>query len=125
MHSRFALANLLKPVYSKLKRFITPLVTGIVVTSIGVSLIKVAMTDLAGGLGAESFGSPANLFLGLAVIVTVIILNCSDNDWVRLSSILAGLIMGLILALLMGVLSPSEFHVSTNVSVPTPFLYGT
>ena len=114
----------LSPFIPKLKKFITPLVTGIVVTSIGVSLIKVAMTDLAGGLAAESFGSPANLFLGLAVIVTVIILNCSTNDWVRLSSILAGLIVGLILALLMGELSPSEFHVSTNVSVPTPFLYG-
>ena len=114
----------LSPFIPKLKKFITPLVTGIVVTSIGVSLIKVAMTDLAGGLAAESFGSPANLFLGLAVIVTVIVLNCSNNDWVRLSSILAGLIMGLILALLMGALSPSEFYVSTNVSVPTPFLYG-
>ena len=114
----------LSPFIPKLKKFITPLVTGIVVTSIGVSLIKVAMTDLAGGLAAESFGSPANLFLGLAVIVTVIVLNCSNNDWVRLSSILAGLIVGLILALLMGALSPSEFHVSTNVSVPTPFLYG-
>ena len=114
----------LSPFIPKLKKFITPLVTGIVVTSIGVSLIEVAMTDLAGGLAAESFGSPANLFLGLAVIVTVIILNCSTNDWVRLSSILAGLIVGLILALLMGALSPSEFHVSTNVSVPTLFLYG-
>jgi xanthine permease XanP len=114
----------LSPFIPKLKKFITPLVTGIVVTSIGVSLIKVAMTDLAGGLAAESFGSPANLFLGLAVIVTVIVLNCSNNDWVRLSSILAGLIVGLIFALLMGELSPSEFHVSTNVSVPTPFLYG-
>lgn len=114
----------LSPFIPKLKKFITPLVTGIVVTSIGVSLIKVAMTDLAGGLAAESFGSPANLFLGLAVIVTVIILNCSTNDWVRLSSILAGLIVGLILALSMGALSPSEFHVSTNVSVPTLFLYG-
>ena len=50
----------LSPFIPKLKRFITPLVTGIVVTSIGVSLIKVAMTDLAGGLAAESFGSPCS-----------------------------------------------------------------
>ena len=114
----------LSPFIPKLKKFITPLVTGIVVTSIGVSLIKVAMTDLAGGLAAENFGSPTNLFLGLAVIVTVIIFSCSNNDWVRLSSILAGLIVGLILALSIGALSPSEFHVSTNVSLPTPFLYG-
>ena len=35
----------------KLKRVITPIVTGIVITIIGLSLIKVGMTDLAGGFG--------------------------------------------------------------------------
>jgi len=41
----------------KLRRIVTPLVTGTVITIIGVSLIKVGMTDLAGGFGAEDFGS--------------------------------------------------------------------
>ena len=48
----------LSPFIPKLKNIITPLVTGIVVISIGVSLIKVAMTDLAGGFNAVDFGSP-------------------------------------------------------------------
>ncbi|HCF7444986.1 TPA: purine permease [Pseudomonas aeruginosa] len=47
-----------------LRRVITPLVTGIVITLIGVSLIKVGITDLGGGAGATDFGAPANLALG-------------------------------------------------------------
>ena len=50
----------------RLRKIVTPLVTGIVITSIGISLIKVGMTDLAGGLNAPDFGSPANLMLGFS-----------------------------------------------------------
>ena len=39
----------LSQIIPRLKRIVTPLVTGIVITSIGISLIKVGMTDLAGG----------------------------------------------------------------------------
>ena len=41
----------------KLKVVITPVVTGIVITTIGISLIKVGITDIAGGFGAENFGA--------------------------------------------------------------------
>ncbi len=114
----------LSPFIPKLKKFITPLVTGIVVTSIGVSLIKVAMTDLAGGLNATDFGSPSHLLLGMTVILTVIFMNCSKNDWVRLSSILVGLAVGLISAFFLDAFPVSEFSISTSISVPTPFVYG-
>lgn len=40
---------------SQLRRVITPLVTGIVITLIGVSLIKVGVTDLGGGFNAPDF----------------------------------------------------------------------
>ena len=69
-----------------LRRIVTPLVTGIVITSIGISLIKVGMSDLAGGLEAADFGAPVNLMLGFFVIVVIVILNASTNNWVRMSS---------------------------------------
>ncbi|MGB3621037.1 MAG: solute carrier family 23 protein, partial [Ketobacter sp.] len=59
----------------KLSKVITPLVTGIVITIIGISLIKVGMTDLAGGFNATDFGSWQNLSLGLFVLVLIIALN--------------------------------------------------
>ena len=114
----------LSPFIPKLKKVITPLVTGIVVTSIGVSLIKVAMTDLAGGFNAPDFGNPSHLLLGMTVILTVILMNCSQNDWIRLSSILVGLGVGLVYAFFLDELPLSEFDISTTISVPKPFLYG-
>ena len=108
----------------RLKRIVTPLVTGIVITSIGISLIKVGMTDLAGGLNAPDFGSPANLMLGFFVIAVIIVMNISTNNWVRLSSIVVGLIAGFVAAMLMGMLTLSDMAPSTTLSVPIPFKYG-
>jgi len=73
---------------------ITPLVTGIVITLIGISLIKVGITDLGGGFNAADFGAPINLALGLFVVLTIILLNRSNTPWVRLSAIIIGLALG-------------------------------
>ena len=112
----------------KLKKIITPLVTGIVITIIGISLIKVGMTDLAGGFKAPDFGSLENLTLGGAVLAVIIMLNRSANQWLRLSSIVIGLIAGMALALFMGKISPAAIIESISqqpwLSIPVPFKYG-
>ena len=97
----------LSQVLSKLKRIITPLVTGTVITIIGISLIKVGFIDLAGGKylmdkKPELFASFENLFLGALVMVVVIVANKSNNQWIRLSSIIIGMIVGFIVAIFMG-----------------------
>src|SRR3990170_2504633 len=51
----------LSPVWGRLLRFFPPLVTGTVITIIGVSLLPVAVNWAAGGVGAEDFGAPRNL----------------------------------------------------------------
>jgi xanthine permease XanP len=108
----------------RLRKIVTPLVTGIVITSIGISLIKVGMTDLAGGLNNPDFGSPANLMLGFFVIAVIVLMNISSNNWVRLSSIVVGLVAGFGVAALTGMLTPSDLLPSAAISVPIPFKYG-
>jgi xanthine permease XanP len=95
-----------------------------VITSIGISLIKVGMTDLAGGINSPDFGSPANLMLGFFVIAVIVLMNISSNNWVRLSSIVVGLIAGFGVAALTGMLNPSDLMPSAALSVPIPFKYG-
>ena len=51
----------------KLRKLITPVVTGTIITLMGLSLIKVAVTDMAGGFGASDLGAASNL--GLAALV--------------------------------------------------------
>ncbi len=108
----------------KLKAVITPLVTGIVITIIGVSLIKVGMTDLAGGFKAPDFGAPGNLALGGLVLVSIIVMNRSSNSWIRLSSIVLGLLIGFVVAAFMGKISFANLANLPVVSIPVPFKYG-
>ncbi len=107
-----------------LQRVITPLVTGIVITIIGVSLIKVGITDVGGGAKAENFGAPINLALGALVLVTIIALNRLRNPWLRLSAIIIGLLVGSLAAWFSGVLVPKPLADLPLVSLPMPFRYG-
>ncbi|MEH0740768.1 purine permease [Vibrio cholerae] len=108
----------------KLQRIITPVVTGIVVTTIGISLIKVGMTDLAGGVKAPNFGDWHNLVLGALVLVTIIALNRSKNLMVRLSSILVGMVVGYLAAASMGMVNFDNAFNQPLLSIPQPFKYG-
>lgn len=108
----------------RLQRIVTPLVTGIVITIIGVSLIKVGITDVGGGVKAENFGAPINLALGALVLLVIIVLNRLNNAWLRLSAIIIGLLVGCLAAWLSGVLVPKPLPDLPLVSLPMPFRYG-
>ncbi|WP_248732329.1 nucleobase:cation symporter-2 family protein [Pseudomonas sp. MWU13-2517] len=108
----------------QLRRVITPLVTGIVITLIGISLIKVGITDLGGGFNAPDFGAPINLALGLFVVLTIILLNRSNTPWVRLSAIIIGLALGSLASWLSGKLVPQALPDLPLISLPIPFRFG-
>ena len=114
----------------QLRKLITPIVTGTVITIIGISLIKVGLTDLGGGQWLldnkpEFWGSLSKIALGFIVMISIIILNRSSNQWIRLSSIVIGLVIGFILALVMGEVNTSQvFAVQESISIPIPFRYG-
>ena len=112
-----------------LRNIITPIVTGIVVTLIGLSLIKVGITDMGGGQWIldnkpELFGSPENLGLAFLVLIIIIILNRSNNRFLRMSSIVIGLAVGYIVCLFLGRIDLSGLKNLPVISVPIPFKYG-
>ena len=112
-----------------LKKIISPTVTGIVVATIGLSLIKVGITDMAGGQWLldnkpELFGSLENLGLGLLVLVVIVIFNRSKNQFLRMSSIVIGLVVGYIVAIFMGKVDLSGLKDLPIISIPIPFKYG-
>jgi xanthine permease XanP len=108
----------------QLRRVITPLVTGIVITLIGVSLIKVGVTDLGGGFNAPDFGEPLNLVLGGFVLVVIILFNRSNAPWIRLSAIIIALAVGSLAAWFSGKLVPHSIAQAAWISVPIPFKFG-
>jgi len=107
----------------KLGRIITPVVTGIVITTIGLSLIKVGMTDLAGGFNAEDKGALNYLAVGGITLGTIIFLNRFSNQTLRLSAIMIGMVVGYISAAFMGMVNYEIADVAI-ITVPTPFKFG-
>ncbi|GAA3542271.1 nucleobase:cation symporter-2 family protein [Zobellella aerophila] len=108
----------------KLQNIITPVVTGTIIILIGIPLIKVAMTDIGGGFGAENFGALDNLMLAGIVLVSVILLNRSRNPMIRLAAVVIGLVLGMVVALFMGRLDFSHLSSLPLVSIPMPFKFG-
>jgi len=108
----------------KIKSVITPLTTGIVITTIGITLIKVGMTDLAGGFGNADFASVDNLILGTSVLFIVIAFNASRIPMLRLSAIFIGMLVGSVLAWWQGLIDFDNMVELPLVSLPIPFKYG-
>ena len=98
------LGFLLKP----LRKFFPSVVTGTVVTAIGLSLISVGVNSFGGGNANKDFGAPVNLLIGLAVLVVIILLKHFTKGILSSASILFGIIFGYILCAILGAtLSPT------------------
>lgn len=109
------------------KKVITPLVSGIVVTMIGLSLIKVAIISCGGGYGAYengTMGSGRNIGLAALVLVSILIFNSINNKYVRMCSIILGLVVGYVASSFMGMVDFSELSSLGAINIPVPFKYG-
>ena len=109
------------------RRIITPLVSGIVVTLIGLSLIKVGITACGGGEAAKiagTFGAFRHVGLAALVLIVIIFFNRSSNHYLRMSSIVIGLLVGYITAWAMGTVNFSALQNFSLFNIPIPFKYG-
>ena len=109
------------------RRVITPLVSGIVVTLIGMSLFRVGITACGGGAAAQadgSFGSFRHVGLAALVLVLIIFFNRSSSRYLRMSSIVIGLVVGYVLAWVLGMVDFSSVQSYGGFNVPRPFRYG-
>lgn len=108
-------------------KIITPLVSGIVVTLIGISLIKVGMISCGGGAGAiedGTFGSFQNLGIATLVLVLIVLFNRSSNKYLRMGSIILGIIIGYVLSYLCGMVDFNNMPNYSLFNIPIPFKYG-
>ena len=104
-----------------------PIVTGTAVTLIGLTLIRFGMHDMAGGDAAEALGDYGSLkywAVSLPVLITVIICSANSNRYLRMGSIIMGLIVGSIIALFMGMTDFSQLGSIPAFNIPIPFRFG-
>jgi NCS2 family nucleobase:cation symporter-2 len=115
----------------KIRFALPPLVTGLVVTMIGLALVKVGIQYAAGGvpaIGTPEYGSLLNWSAALIVIIVTLGLKFFTNGMLSISAVLVGLIVGYFYALGVGILDWSvvtgSWERSAAFALPQPFKYG-
>ncbi|AJA19068.1 TPA: xanthine permease PbuX [Bacillus thuringiensis] len=111
--------------FGKLVKLFPPVVTGSVVTVIGVTLVPAAINDMAGGVGSKDFGSLENLALAFGVLLFIIIMYRFFDGFIRSISILLGLLFGTIVAVFMGKVSLQAVGEADWFHGIQPFYFGT
>ncbi|WP_217523014.1 uracil-xanthine permease family protein [Vibrio metschnikovii] len=118
---------LLSRVLQFAQRIITPLVSGIVVTLIGLTLVQVGLVSIGGGYSAlndGSFGSLDKLALASTVLALIVILNRARNPYIRVASIVIAMLVGYIMAYLLGMVDTTQRPQSSLIALPIPMQYG-
>jgi uric acid transporter len=116
---------IITPIFSRITRFFPPLVTGIVITTIGLTLMPVAARWAMGGdSNSPEFGSMANIGLAGLTLVIVLILSKMGNATISRLSILLAMVIGTFIAWALGMTDFSRVSEGSMVALPEIFHFG-
>ncbi|EAQ66687.1 xanthine permease [Marinomonas sp. MED121] len=108
-----------------IRKLFPPVVTGTVVTLIGLTLIPVAVDWIAGGqVGQEGYASISNLMIGFFVLFLVIILSQFARGIFAASAVVIGILSGFILCALLGLVDFTPVREAALVALPSPLHFG-
>ena len=123
-------AFLVAPFFAKIIRFFPPVVTGTVITVIGVTLLSVAAQDFGGGASTQfsdppTFGAVRNLALAGFTLLIILSLYRFFRGFVSTIAVLIGLVVGTAAGWLFGFTDFSAVGPASWVGITTPFHFGT
>jgi len=108
----------------KIRVFFPPLITGTVVFTIGLSLYPTAINYMAGGTSNPDYGSWQNWVVAFLTLAVVTALNHFGKGFLKLSSVLIGIIVGYVVALGFGMVDFSSVLTAKWVQFPQPMHFG-
>ncbi len=103
-----------------LKKLFPPVVTSLVIMSIGLSLLPVGINYFAGGSGAPDFGHWKHLLVGLIVVVVIVVLKQFTKGFLSVSAILIGIVVGYLVAIALGMVVFQPIADAAWFSLPKP-----
>ena len=104
----------------KIRILFPPLVTGTVVFTIGLSLYPTAVNYMAGGTSSDAYGSWQNWLVAFFTLAVVTGLNHFAKGFLKLASILIGIVAGYILAIPFGLVDLSGVQSAGLFQLPQP-----
>ncbi len=108
-------------IFSKIARFFPPIVTGSVITVVGLSLVGVAMGNMGDNVKEPTAQS---MMLSLLTIVIILLVQKFTKGFVKSISILIGLVAGTLVSAMMGLVDTTPVVEASWIHVPTPFYFG-
>ncbi|WP_095114873.1 nucleobase:cation symporter-2 family protein [Pseudomonas sp. Irchel 3F3] len=117
---------LITPLFSRIIKYFPPLVTGIVITTIGLTLMPVtARWAMGGNSQAADFGSPANIGLAAFTLASVLLLSKLGSASLSRLSILLAIVIGTLAAMATGMADFSQALQGPWVAMPEVLHFGT
>ena len=107
--------------FSKIANLFPSIVTGSVITTIGLTLIPVAIGNMGNNAAEPTVQS---LFLAVITILIILVVNIYTTGFIKSISILIGLIVGTAIAASMGLVDFTPVDQAPILHVPTPFFFG-
>lgn len=117
-----ALMVLAAPFFSRLTRFFPPLVTGTVITLIGLSLLPVAIKWISAQ--ADSVQPKGLLLAGITLLAVLAFTRFLSGFWSRIA-LLLGLLAGTLVAWPLGAVDTSTLRAAPAFGIASPFHFGT
>lgn len=114
------LSRFIKP----LMKYFPPVVTGTVVTLIGLTLLPVSIDWAAGGYGAPDYGSLQNISIAMVVLLIALFLNKYGKGIVSSASVLIAIFFGYIICSFLGILDFKPVLDAKWIELPRIFKYG-
>ncbi|QPW27145.1 purine permease [Edwardsiella ictaluri] len=118
------LATLLVPLVGRLMPLFPNVVTGVVITSIGISIMQVGIDWAAGGKGNPDYGSPLYLGTSLLVLVFILLVTRYAKGFLGNISVLLGIVFGFLVALWLGEVSFDGLSDAAWFAPIHPFAFG-
>jgi uric acid transporter len=125
---------LIAPLISRMLPLFPPVVTGTIITVIGISLMRVGINWAAGGnptimsptgpVPNPAYGAPVNLAVSAVVLVSILLITRFVKGFFANIAVLSGIVIGMIIAMTLGKVSFAGLPQAPWVAVVKPFQFG-
>lgn len=116
----FGMSYFIKP----LMKFFPPVVTGSVISLMGMTLMSVAMDWAAGGVGAAGYGAPINIGIAVVVFLIIALINHYAGKRFAPLAVLMGAVIGYLICIPMGMVDFQQVRDAAWFAWPQVFKYG-
>jgi xanthine permease len=115
---------LFAPFISKIVRYFPPVIIGVVISIIGISLMPLAFSKMGGDVGSPSYGSATNLLLAFSTLIFIFLWHQLTRGFLKTVGILISIILFSFIAHFFLPIQISLVHETGFFSFPTFFYFG-